>query len=625
MLRRLICVAAFDVRSRARNESNLIGNYQGAFRENTPLLVKIPPVFWANFQYHIDFEKKLTYHISSKCLSVLSRAVRFMCSEFTSDYQVEETVMNEREYIEKINKLTEKNMMLDKFLKAYSSAYSVDLKNKTFEVLHMNHSFEHFFNLNGGKKEMERFIAEHVHPEDRENVALMTNANYVRTRLGESGEVSFSFRGQYDGTERVVKALIMRGSDDDHIAVGFMDITGEMRREREIREKMKVAVESKQAFLFNISHDIKTPMNAIIGFNNMAHAHIDDAQKVLDCLEKVDMSSQYLLAILNNALEMARIEAGNVRLEEAPAGITAIVSELITVLRETNTKNTQFEYDFSGIRHNYVLVDKPRLDIILSNILSNAVKYTAENGKVKLTVTEKECNIENSNKYIFTISDNGIGMSKDFVSRIFEPFSKETTSTLSGVDGSGLGMAITKHLVDLMKGDIKVESEQGKGTTVTICLVLKEDDSKMFDYDFVAEDGADVSALKGKRVLLVEDNELNCEIAKDILEEYGITVDTAENGEVAVEYCRKAAIEGLQNYPDLILMDIQMPVMDGYAATRIIRSLMSDNERRVPIVALTANSFPEDKQKARDAGMNAHLEKPINRNVLEKALVTLLK
>ena len=558
-------------------------------------------------------------------MSVLSRAVRFMCSEFTSDYQVEETVMNEREYIEKINKLTEKNMMLDKFLKAYSSAYSVDLKNKIFEVLHMNHSFEHFFNLNGGKKEMERFIAEHVHPEDKENVALMTNANYIRARLRENGEVSFSFRGQYDGTERVVKALIMRGSDDDHIAVGFMDITGEMRREREIREKMKVAVESKQAFLFNISHDIKTPMNAIIGFNNMAHAHIDDAQKVLDCLEKVDMSSQYLLAILNNALEMARIEAGNVRLEEAPAGITAIVSELITVLRETNTKNTQFEYDFSGIRHNYVLVDKPRLDIVLSNILSNAVKYTAEKGKVKLTVTEKECNIENSNKYIFTISDNGIGMSEDFVSRIFEPFSKETTSTLSGVDGSGLGMAITKHLVDLMKGDIKVESEQGKGTTVTICLVLKEDDSKMFDYDFVAEDGADVSALKGKRVLLVEDNELNCEIAKDILEEYGITVDTAENGEVAVEYCRKAAIEGLQNYPDLILMDIQMPVMDGYEATRIIRSLMSDNERRVPIVALTANSFPEDKQKARDAGMNAHLEKPINRNVLEKALVTLLK
>lgn len=194
-----------------------------------------------------------------------------------------------------------------------------------------------------------------------------------------------------------------------------------------------------------------------------------------------------------------------------------------------------------------MLVDKPRLDIILSNILSNAVKYTAENGNVKLTVSEKVCNTPNSNKYIFTIEDNGIGMS------------------------------------------------------------------------------ADVCVLKGKRVLLVEDNELNSEIAKDILEEYGIIADTAENGEIAVEYCRKAIIEGLQNYPDLILMDIQMSVMDGYEATRIIRSLMSDNERRVPIVALTANSFPEDKQKARDAGMNAHLEKPINRNVLEKALVTLLK
>ncbi len=533
--------------------------------------------------------------------------------------------MNEREYIEKINKLTENNMMLDKFLKAYSSAYSVDLKNDTFEVLHMNHSFEHIFKMNGSKKDMERFIAEHVHPEDRENVALMTNGNYIKARLRESGEVSFSLREQYDGTERIMKALIMCGSDDDHVAVGFMDVTEEIRREQKIREKMKIAVESKQAFLFNISHDIKTPMNAIIGFNNMAHAHIDDSQKVLDCLDKVDMSSQYLLAILNNALEMARIEAGDIKLEEAPAGITAIGSELVTVLRETNTKNTQFEYNFEGIRHNYVLVDKLRLDIILSNILSNAVKYTAENGKVRLTVTEKECNIKNSNKYIFTIEDNGIGMSADFVSRIFEPFSKETTSTLSGVDGSGLGMAITKHLVDLMKGDIKVESEQGVGTTVTITLTLKEDDSKMFDYDFVADGEADMSVLEGKRVLLVEDNELNCEIAKDILEEYGIIVDTAENGEIAVEYCRKAVIEGLRNYPDLILMDIQMPVMDGYEATRIIRSLMGDNERRVPIVALTANSFPEDKQKARDAGMNAHLEKPINRNVLEKALVTLLK
>lgn len=384
-------------------------------------------------------------------------------------------------------------------------------------------------------------------------------------------------------------------------------------------ENAQAASRAKSTFLFNMSHDIRTPMNAIIGFNNMALSHIDDREKVTDCLQKVSSSSRHLLALINDVLDMARIESGKVTSECVPMCISEDAHELVEILKETAQKPLTIETDFTGVTHDHVLADSVHLNRILTNIVSNAVKYTPEGGRIRFAITENPAERKDENSYCFIVEDNGIGMSEEFVKHIFEEFSREQSSTLSGVQGTGLGMAITKRLVDMLGGTINIKSESGKGTKVTICLDMTELDRESAA-KFSQQNESEAVSLNGKRVLFTEDNALNREITIDILEECGAIIDVAENGAQAVEKCAAAAENWSEKGYDVVLMDIQMPVMDGYEATRRIRAMEDRDASSVPIIAMTANAFDEDRRAALEAGMDEHIPKPVDVKKLIEAL-----
>ena len=387
----------------------------------------------------------------------------------------------------------------------------------------------------------------------------------------------------------------------------------------EAREEAESANRAKSTFLFNMSHDIRTPMNAIIGFNNMAIKNIDNREKLLDCLGKVDLSSQHLLSIINDVLDMARIESGKVTIEEERVIITEAATGLSAIVNQSvKDKNITFNVDFSKVQHNCVFADKLRVNRVLMNVANNAVKYTDDGGTITYKIIETESHKPGYASYEFIVEDTGIGMSEEFLEHIFEAFTRESTSTISGIQGTGLGMAITKELVELMKGKIKIDSKLGEGTKVSIHF-----DFRIADENFVESKSIEdlSSLLTGKYVLLVEDNELNREIAKDILEDMQMVVDTAEDGIFAVEKIVDLTKDESKRRYDFVLMDIQMPKMDGYKATTEIRNIDNKYAKSVPIIAMTANAFAEDKQKAIESGMNDHLAKPINIDDLVSKLV----
>ena len=387
----------------------------------------------------------------------------------------------------------------------------------------------------------------------------------------------------------------------------------------EAREEAESANRAKSTFLFNMSHDIRTPMNAIIGFNNMAIKNIDNREKLLDCLGKVDLSSQHLLSIINDVLDMARIESGKVTIEEERVIITEAATGLSAIVNQSvKDKNITFNVDFSKVQHNCVFADKLRVNRVLMNVANNAVKYTDDGGTITYKIIETKSYKPGYASYEFIVEDTGIGMSEEFLEHIYEAFTRESTSTISGIQGTGLGMAITKELVELMKGKIKIDSKLGEGTKVSIHF-----DFRIADESFVESKSIEdlSSLLTDKYVLLVEDNELNREIAKDILEDMKMVVDTAEDGIFAVEKIVDLTKDESKRRYDFVLMDIQMPKMDGYKATTEIRNIDNKYAKSVPIIAMTANAFAEDKQKAIESGMNDHLAKPINIDDLVSKLV----
>lgn len=520
----------------------------------------------------------------------------------------------------------------------FLSIYFLDPYTGSFEAISTGSSYDADDDRDFSKVNFYKEVADKsggiVHPDDKPVIDKMYDRQNLISVL-ESGEpTEFIVRwptGQ--GTQCVyMKNKLVPYVEDDgtkKLIIGVLDVTDDKLKEKQIKDQQvrlekalemaESANQAKSSFLFNMSHDIRTPMNAIIGFNNMALNHIDDTDRVKDCLDKVDVSSKHLLALINDVLDMARIESGKEKSELAPECVTKVACELIDMIRETTLKELEFETDFSSVKHDYVLADALHVNRIITNIISNSVKYTETGGKIKYTIVETEACCSECNSYDFIIEDTGIGMSEEFLEHIFDEFSREQTSTLSGVRGTGLGMAITKRLVNLLGGTIAIESKLGKGTKVTVHLDMKAIDEQAMEKP--EETALDISLLNGKKVLLVEDNELNREIAMDILEEYGMVVECAENGEIAVAKCQNAIASGRENYHDVILMDIQMPVMDGYEATRILSSLMREGERRVPIIAMTANAFEEDTKKALECGMSAHLSKPIDRKELEKTLL----
>ena len=391
---------------------------------------------------------------------------------------------------------------------------------------------------------------------------------------------------------------------------------------QKLNAKLQVAVENaesanhaKSTFLFNMSHDIRTPMNAIIGYADLASRHLDDPAKLKNYMENIQVCGQNLLMLLNNVLDLARIENDKTEMEYSVSDIEKDFRNCVAMFRnqadskgQTLTVTTQLQYP-------YIYADIPHLTEICTNLVSNAVKYTGAGGTIRCNVTQKPGKKEGWCDTVITVADNGIGMSQEFQKHIFEPFERERTSTVSKVEGSGIGMGIVKKLVGLMGGTVEVESRIGVGSkfTVTIpCRIASEDETQAKR----ETNPSDQKCLCGTRILLTEDNDLNAEIAVELLQEEGCTVDRAKDGVECVDMLEKAANGTYQ----LILMDIQMPVMNGYDAARKIRGLDDPQKANIPIIAMTANAFTEDRQVALDAGMNDHIAKPINMNVLVPTL-----
>ena len=462
-------------------------------------------------------------------------------------------------------------------------------------------------------------LTKFVHPEDKVFFREAVRRENIHRSFAENKAHTVDFRlMKPDGGSLYYQERFIPLQDDDGTLVGMIaclrNIDDEIRKEFGIRQELedaKFAAEAanraKSTFLFNMSHDIRTPMNAILGFTDIAEKHIDDTARVKESLDKVKMSGEHLLSLINDVLDMSRVESGQVKIEEEPVCIDTAKDNLYSILAgSAEAKSIMFTSTIGpSVEHHWFYADRLRMMRVLTNIISNSIKYTNPGGKIDLLAEELPCDTEGCARFRYTVSDTGIGMSKEYLAHVFEPFTRAESATKSGVIGTGLGMAITKSLTELMGGTIAIESELGVGTTVRLEFVNRIAEP-VSPKDEIPENVP--LNLAGKKILLVEDNELNREIATEILEEEGIIIDTAEDGDIAVEKMRNAS----EGQYDLILMDIQMPRMNGYDATRAIRALPGAYASGIPIIAMTANAFDEDKQNAFAAGMNGHLSKPID-------------
>ena len=462
-----------------------------------------------------------------------------------------------------------------------------------------------------------------VAPEDRKRFLEVTEFNALMEYFkNNDNECIIEYDVIINGGRRRYQGkftLSLQDPEGAKIYVGVRDITLIEEERTEYNRKLMSALaqaeeanKGKSYFLFNMSHDIRTPLNAIIGYSELAKNHLDEKEVLDDYIYKIQTCGRQLLGLIGDVLDMAKIESGNLEISEKPCLCQDLMSDIMISVNESEKKKG-LEFEASGNAcHSTILCDKVKVQKILLNILSNAVKYTPKGGKISLSVQEKIREDEGLSDFTFVVKDNGIGISKEFLPYIFNSFSRERNATISGVSGTGLGMTITKRLVDAMGGKIEVESQQNMGTTVTVSITF----SRLVGLEEKREEIIPDAFLKDIRVLLVEDNEINGEIASEMLRELKVNVDLVTNG----KECIDALLEKDAGYYDLVLMDIQMPVMDGYEATRIIRRFSDKDKRLIPVIAMTANAFEEDKQKAFQSGMNGHLAKPVEMRHLIQAL-----
>ena len=640
---------------------------------------------------------------------------------------------------------------------AYDSIMLLDLKKNTVETLKDVPGEEQYKRIRPmQREEMLRCTQAIVAEPYRAEYLEFMDATTMTARLKKHTSLVFTGRTVHD--RWFTTLLIPQRTDDDGsvtaVLVATRDTTAEKQTEQKQQDALRSALaaaehanKAKTVFLNSMSHDIRTPMNAILGFTALATTHLDNAELVKDYLQKISVSGQHLLSLINDVLDMSRIESGTIKLDNAPVHLPDVLHDLRTIIQgNISAKQLDLYVDTQDIQHEDIITDKLRLNQILLNIVGNAVKFTPAGGTINIRVTEKPCPRSGCTTYVFSVKDNGIGMSQEFQQHVFDSFAREQTVTRSGIQGTGLGMAITKNIVDMMGGTITLKSEQGKGSEFTVTLDCKisktqtksqpipelrgaralvvDDDaqtcmsvSKMlrqiemtadwttsgkeailraqeaheqgrdfkayiidwlmpdmngietvrrirkviepgtpiiiltaYDWSDIEQEAREagvtafvgkplfMSELRavlthtqtepqpmqmpqhagyaGKKVLLVEDNALNREIATAILEQAGLQVDSVEDGTDAVARMNTAA----EDQYDLILMDVQMPRMDGYTATRKIRAMENPRKANIPIVAMTANAFDEDRKKAFAAGMNAHVAKPIDMAVLSHTL-----
>lgn len=474
-------------------------------------------------------------------------------------------------------------------------------------------------------------FAEHYEGETREFFLRNSDLKSLRQAFASEDRSTFPYKSRFvDGGKWVncIGRVLSRhpGGTPKLFSVGFSILDSNAVEKENLRQQLsealnsaEVANKAKSDFMFNMSHDIRTPLNVIMGYTAMAKKYADDSERVSEYLSKIDLSGQQLLSIINQVLEMARIESGKIELDEKSHNIKEQFMSMVAVLSAQATiSGIEFNYSLGNIEHVNVFDDAPRLSQIALNVAGNAFKYTPEGGRVDFLLKELPCSRDNYATYVLTVKDTGIGMSSEYLDKLFEPFSRENNSTVSRIQGTGLGMAIVKNIVDLLGGSIKVESKQGQGTSFDISVDLKIDNTveKKSSDD---ESKKDMS-FEGYRILLVEDNEMNREIARRMLQAHDFTVEEAEDGDIAVKMVSETAARNDYGYYNFILMDVQMPNMNGYDATRAIREIHSHGNVHVPIIALTANAFEEDRKNAFEAGMDEHLSKPIDVNKLFETL-----
>ncbi len=560
--------------------------------------------------------------------------------------------------------------ILDGLNKLFLDTYYVNLLTNDCQTVGTNCEEKFMDQMFGVYDEvLAEYLANAVHPDDREMVGRMASRAYAGRQLTQDiSSYSFIYRrlcaGKYLWYRmNLILSSVAEDGSVEYVVLAFMDVDEETRREAAYQKRLEQtnrdltasleqesrykealkqaydtamqANKAKSDFLSNMSHDIRTPMNGIIGMTAIALENIADTEKAKECLVKIEMASAYLLQLINDVLDMSKIEAGNVMLAQEETALADIVESIVVLLQpQIREKRHSFTVRVKQVRHQNIVTDELRLSQILINLVGNAVKYTRECGEILLAVSEK--GEEDGRVWLeFVIADNGIGMSEDFLPKLFEAFTQEDAGARTQARGSGLGMAIVHNLVAMMNGVIHVDSEQGKGTVFTVSLPFvpakregQETESWEIHIDGESDSWetgerilkrlnyGDSDSLAGCRFLLVEDNELNMEIMLEILQEKEALVETAENGKAAVE--RFLASE--PGFFDLILMDIKMPEMNGYEAVEQIRASGREDAQTVPIIALSADAFMEDVQKSLAVGMNSHVAKPVDFSILNREI-----
>ncbi len=474
---------------------------------------------------------------------------------------------------------------------------------------------------------MADYTAVWVHPEDREMVARETSVERIRERLSREKTFYINYRVICRGELQFLQLRFVNvGGQASQLVMGYRRVDEEVRQEMEQKQTLSqalvnanLAVRAKNTFLSNISHDMRTPLNAISGFTALARRNLGDRQAVENYLSQVEAASQQLLDLIDKVLETTWLETNEAPAAEAPCSLKSIVQEICDFLQpQAEEKGIAFTVDLTGVEHDEVFSDQDLLHRLVMYLANNAVTYTKPGGQVSVTAQERGDMPGERGVYQLVIRDTGIGISKSFLERIFEPFSREQNTTLSGIHGIGLGLTIAKSIVDRMGGALEVRSEPGQGSTFTATLHLRRQARQAA----AGPGGEGLPSLgEGRRILLVEDNEINREIETELLQDVGFTIDEAVNGAIAVEKVRASA----PGEYDLILMDIQMPVMDGWQAAQAIRGLANPALASIPIVALSANVFQSDINKSLDSGMEAHLTKPIDIPALLKTIERILK
>ena len=535
----------------------------------------------------------------------------------------------------------------------FLSSHYLNLQTDKGEILNKGESSERNYLTGDFYKEapslyseaVQVYIEQYVHPEDREKYRKMCAKEFMVKTLSEEKQFySFNYRQVAGGQEKwyrmhVIAAAFLPNGEVKSVVMAIMDVDNQVRNDisqKAVVEEALVQAEhankAKSDFLSSMSHDIRTPMNAIMGFASLAQTHIENKNEVQNYLGKITSAGQHLLNLINDILDMSRIESGKIKLQEDEVSLREIVTDIKNLMQSmVEEKNLTFEV-YENIVNNYVFCDKLRLNQILINLLGNAVKFTPDGGTVILDIKQEMVAPEGYGVYVFKVKDTGIGIAKEFQSRIFEAFERDKITEQSGVQGSGLGLAITKNIIELMGGRISLESELDKGAefTVKVMFALQDVDEAELLEEKTFEQKEQVEKLeqterrklfKNRKILLVEDNNLNREIARLLLTEEGFVVEEALNGQEAVEKISTAK----DGEYALILMDIQMPIMDGYEATKEIRNMSNRKLAHIPIIAMTANAFEEEKKKALSCGMNGHVSKPIDVNILFKSIEGILK